>query len=132
MLKVLKKGDVAVITPDGPRGPRMRAQEGVVRLAAMSGVPVYPVSYSTTRGKVLGSWDRFFLAAPFSRGIVIWGDGIEVPRQDENNAFVIARDAIESSLTEITQRADAICNRDTVEPEARDKPVKPHRKMVEN
>ena len=132
MLKVLKKGDVAVITPDGPRGPRMRAQEGVVRLAALSGVPVYPVSYSTTRGKVLGSWDRFFLAAPFSRGVVIWGDGIEVPRQDENNAFMIARDAIESSLTEITQRADATCNRDTVEPEVRDKPVKPHRKVAES
>ncbi len=132
MLKVLKKGDVAVITPDGPRGPRMRAQEGVIRLAAMAGVPVYPVSYSTTRGKILGSWDRFFLAAPFSRGIVIWGDGIEVSRQDENGAFMKARDAIESSLTQITQTADAICNRDTVEPEVRDKPVKPHRKVAES
>ena len=132
MLKVLKKGDVAVITPDGPRGPRMRAQEGVVRLAAMAGVPVYPVSYSTTRGKILGSWDRFFLAAPFSRGVVIWGDGVEVSRQDENGAFMKARDAIESSLTQITQTADAICNRETVEPEARDKPVKPHRKVAES
>tara|TARA_R110002049_G_scaffold12301_3_gene55205 strand:- start:1393 stop:1725 length:333 start_codon:yes stop_codon:yes gene_type:complete len=110
----------------------MRAQEGVIRLAAMAGVPVYPVSYSTTRGKILGSWDRFFLAAPFSRGIVIWGDGIEVSRQDENGAFMKARDAIESSLTQITQTADAICNRDTVEPEVRDKPVKPHRKVAES
>ncbi|MEX1036643.1 MAG: DUF374 domain-containing protein, partial [Sneathiella sp.] len=131
MLKVLKKGEVAVITPDGPRGPRMRAQDGVVRLAAMSGVPVYPVSFSTTRGKILGSWDRFLLAAPFSRGVIVWGDGIGVPRHDEDGAFTKARDAIESSLTQITQWADAACNRDTVEPETRDKPVKPHQRAAE-
>jgi len=131
MLKVLKKGEVAVITPDGPRGPRMRAQEGVVRLAAMSGLPVYPVSFSTTRGKVLGSWDRFFLAAPFSRGVVIWGDGIEVPKRDEDGAFQQARDAIENSLNDITHAADTACGRETVVPEPRDKPVKPHKKVAE-
>lgn len=131
MLKALKKGEVAVITPDGPRGPRMRAQDGVVRLAAMSGMTVYPVSFSVTRGKILGSWDRFLLAAPFSRGVVIWGDGIEVPRRDEGGAFEAARAAIEASLTRITRDADALCHRETVEPEARDKPVKPHKKAAE-
>ena len=132
MLKVLQKGEVAVITPDGPRGPRMRAQDGVVRLAALSGVPVYPVSFSMTRGKVLGSWDRFFLAATFSKGIVIWGDAVTVPRRDENGAYEIARLAIENSLIEITREADAACNREIVEPEARDKPVKPHKQAEEN
>ncbi|WP_214646493.1 lysophospholipid acyltransferase family protein [Sneathiella litorea] len=132
MLKVLKKGEVAVITPDGPRGPRMRAQEGVVRLAALSGLPVYPVSFSTTRGKILGSWDRFFLAAPFSRGVVIWGDAIEVPRHDKDGAFQKARNAIEDSLNEITHAADKACGREMVEPEPRDKLVKPHKKAAEN
>ncbi len=131
MLKALKKGEVAVITPDGPRGPRMRAQEGVVRLAAMSGLPVYPVSFSTTRGKTLGSWDRFFLAAPFSRGVVIWGDGIMVPRRDEDGAYQQARDAIESSLNAITQTADEMCEQEAVVPEPRDKQVKPHKKAAE-
>lgn len=131
MLKALKKGEVAVITPDGPRGPRMRVQEGVVRLAALSGMPVYPVSFSTTRGKILKSWDRFLLAAPFSRGVIIWGDAIEVPRHDHEDAYRAARDAIEVSLTHITQRADALCGRETVQPEARDKPVKPHKQGAE-
>ncbi|MCF8466770.1 MAG: lysophospholipid acyltransferase family protein [Sneathiella sp.] len=130
MLKVLRKGEVAVITPDGPRGPRMRAQDGVVRLAAMSGMPVFPVSFSTTRGKILGSWDRFFVAAPFSRGVVTWGDAIHVPKRDEGGAFEIARNEIEDSLIAITQAADAACGRETVEPEARDKLVKPHKKAA--
>ncbi len=39
-----------------------------------------------------------------------------------------ARDAIETSLIDITQQADALCGRETVAPEERDKPVKPHKK----
>ena len=130
MMKAIKRGEIAVITPDGPRGPRMRVQDGVVRLAALSGVPVFAVSYSTTRGKLLGSWDRFFVAAPFSRGVVAWGDAIEVPRRDDNGAFDNARLAIEDSLTSITQSADALCNRETVQPESRDKPIKPHKRSA--
>jgi hypothetical protein len=130
MLKALKRGEVAVITPDGPRGPRMRAQDGVVRLAALSGMPVFPVSFSTARGKILGSWDRFLVAAPFSRGVITWGDAIHVPRQDDGGAFETARMDIEGSLIAITQAADAACGRETVEPEARDKRVKPHKKAV--
>ncbi|USG60211.1 lysophospholipid acyltransferase family protein [Sneathiella marina] len=131
MMKVLRAGEVAVITPDGPRGPRMRAQEGVVRLAAMSGMPVFPVSFSTTRGKLLGSWDRFFVAGPFSRGVVTWGDGIFVPKRDEGGAFEKSLMEIENSLIAITQNADELCGRETVQPESRDKPVKPHKKQVE-
>lgn len=131
MMKVLKAGEIAVITPDGPRGPRMRTQEGVVRLAAMSGVPVFPISFSTTRGKILGSWDRFLVAAPFSRGIVKWGDGISVPRRDEDGAFQKSLLEIENSLIAITQQADEFCGRETVQPESRDKPVKPRKKQAE-
>jgi lysophospholipid acyltransferase (LPLAT)-like uncharacterized protein len=130
MLKALKRNEIAVITPDGPRGPRMRVQDGVVRLASLSGMPVFAVSYSTTRGKILGSWDRFFVASPFSRGVVTWGDAVNVPRRDEDGAFEKARLEIEESLNSITRRADELCNRETVQPESRDKPVKPHKRPV--
>lgn len=130
MMKAIKRNEVAVITPDGPRGPRMRAQDGVVRLAAMSGVPIFAVSYSTTRGKILGSWDRFLVAAPFSRGVVTWGDAIKVSRRDADGAFDKARQTVEDSLISITQAADELCHRETVQPESRDKAVKPHKKQA--
>ncbi len=124
MLRSIRREEVAVITPDGPRGPRMRAQDGVARIAAMSGVPVFPVSYSTTRGKVLKSWDRFFLAKPFSKGVVIWGDPIVVPRQDKIGAYEKGLKEIEDSLTSITQTADNLCNQPQIEPEEIASPVK--------
>ncbi|MEH6404504.1 MAG: lysophospholipid acyltransferase family protein [Sneathiella sp.] len=117
MLKAIKRDEVAVITPDGPRGPRMRVQDGVVRIAAMSGVPIFPVSYSTTRGRLLKSWDRFFVPKPFSRGVVIWGDPIVVPRRDDNGQYTAAKTMIEDSLTKITQDADTLCGQVIVLPE---------------
>jgi lysophospholipid acyltransferase (LPLAT)-like uncharacterized protein len=131
MLKAIRRGEVAVITPDGPRGPRMRVQDGAVRLAAMSGVPVFAVSYSVKRGKILGSWDRFFVPAPFNRGVVTWGDPVLVPKKDEDGAFEKARDEIEASLNSITYEADRLCGRETVEPESRDKAIKPHKKSAD-
>ncbi len=128
MLRAIKRNEVAVITPDGPRGPRMRVQDGVMRIAAMSGVPVFPVTYSTTRGKFLNSWDRFFVAKPFSRGVVVWGDPVMVPRHDENGSYDLARKMIEDSLTKITQKADNLCNQPRVEPEDASTPPKSRKK----
>ncbi len=128
MLRALKRQELAVITPDGPRGPRMRAQDGVVRIAAMSGVPVFPVSYSTSRGRLLESWDRFFVAKPFSKGVIIWGDPIHVPRLDKNGAYETARQKIEDSLILITHTADEICQQTKVEPEDISAPPKSRKK----
>jgi lysophospholipid acyltransferase (LPLAT)-like uncharacterized protein len=119
MLKILKRNELAVITPDGPRGPRMQANEGVVRIAAMAGVPIIASSFSTTRGKLLGTWDHFYLASPFSRGVIVWGDPIEVPRKDENGSYARALIEIEDSLTYVTQEADRLCGRVPVEPAPR-------------
>ncbi len=117
MLKVLKRKEMAIITPDGPRGPRMRSQDGVVGIAAMSGVPVIPVSFSTTRIKFLNSWDRFALAKPFAKGVVVWGDPIEVTRRDENGSHQRAKQQIEESLTAVTQESDRLCGHIPVEPD---------------
>lgn len=131
MLKAIRRSEVAVITPDGPRGPRMRVQDGAVRLAAMSAVPVFAVSYSVRRGKILGSWDRFFVPAPFNSGVITWGEAIFVPKRDEDGAYETARLQIEDSLNGITWEADRLCGRETVQPESRDKSVKPHKRRAD-
>jgi len=106
MLKALKAGQCVGITPDGPRGPRMRAAEGVVQIARMSGVPVIPVAYSTSRRRLLSSWDRFLVAWPFSRGVIVWGDPIEVPSGASPQVMAEKRQQVEDSLNAITADAD--------------------------
>lgn len=64
-IKVLKSGGRIAITPDGPKGPRLKIQEGVITLANAANVPIIPVACSSTRHKLLGSWDKFILVFPF-------------------------------------------------------------------
>ena len=106
MLKSLKAGQCVGITPDGPRGPRMQATDGVAQLARLSGAPVIPCSFSARRRRVVGSWDRFVVALPFSQGIFLWGEPIRVAADAGPEQIDQARRAIEDSLNALTDEAD--------------------------
>jgi len=66
-VKLLKTGDNLSITPDGPRGPAMVAQGGIVSIARLAGLPIVPASYSSTHHRRMKTWDRFIVALPFGR-----------------------------------------------------------------
>tara|TARA_R110001592_G_scaffold58895_3_gene178693 strand:- start:1784 stop:2488 length:705 start_codon:yes stop_codon:yes gene_type:complete len=116
MVKALKAGDCVGITPDGPRGPRMRASDGAVALARLSGVPIIPATFGAARGRVLQSWDRFLVAWPFGRGVIVWGDPIDVARDADAAALGAARLRVENALNAITAEADRLTGRVPVEP----------------
>jgi len=116
MVKHLKAGECVGITPDGPRGPRMRASDGIVAVARLSGVPVIPATYSINRGRNLRSWDRFLVAWPFGRGVIVWGEPIHVAKDADAAALESARLEVETALNAITIEADALTHRPAVEP----------------
>lgn len=116
MVRLIKAGEYVGITPDGPRGPRMRASEGAAALARLTGVPVIPAAFATSRARVLGSWDRFLLPFPFSRGVFVWGAPVAVDRKADAAALAAARLAIEDGLIAVTQEADRCVGRTPVEP----------------
>ncbi|MDA0341243.1 MAG: lysophospholipid acyltransferase family protein [Proteobacteria bacterium] len=106
MIKALRGGLSVGITPDGPRGPRMRLSAGVVAMARLSGAPVMPVAWNVKHRKTLRTWDRMLLARPFSRGVVFWGEPIYVPKSLTPEEFEDYRLLIETRLTEVTDQAD--------------------------
>jgi lysophospholipid acyltransferase (LPLAT)-like uncharacterized protein len=106
LLAVLKQGDLIGITPDGPRGPRRQAAFGVAQLAALSGVPVVPLAARTSRRIQLSTWDRMPVPLPFSRGVVVCGAPIAVPRQGWKDAVPTISDA----LNQAADRAEALCS----------------------
>lgn len=116
MLKALKANEYVGITPDGPRGPRMRASEGIVTVARMSGVPIIPCSYGARARKVLGSWDRFVIPLPFTRGVIVWGEPIYIAREADAEALETARLTVEAGLNAVTRAADEAMGVDPVEP----------------
>lgn len=112
MLGILKRGEVAFITPDGPRGPRMRASPGVVTLAQLSGAPVLPMSFSTRRRRLMNSWDRFLFAWPFNRGVTVFGEPIPVPRDLKGEALEAKRREIEDAIMAVGAEADRLTGHD--------------------
>jgi lysophospholipid acyltransferase (LPLAT)-like uncharacterized protein len=116
MVRALKRGEYMGITPDGPRGPRMRATPGAATAARLSGAVLLPVSYSATRRRVLGSWDRFVVPLPFSRGIIRVGAPIEVPRDTDDAGLEAVRQKLEVDLINLTMALDSELGVAPVEP----------------
>jgi lysophospholipid acyltransferase (LPLAT)-like uncharacterized protein len=106
ILETLENGEYVALAPDGPRGPRMRAQIGAVFLASRAGCPIIPVTFSASRMRVLDSWDRFALPFPFARGEFVWGEPLHVPRDANAGALEAARLELERRLNELTAEAD--------------------------
>ena len=116
MLRTLASGATAGITPDGPRGPCMRAGVGAINVAKMSGVPLVPATFATRRRVVLDSWDRFVVPLPFSEGVFVWGDPIEIARDADHVAVERARRKLEDRLNALCYEADRLVGAQPIEP----------------
>jgi hypothetical protein len=118
MHRRLQEGAAVGITPDGPKGPRMRAKPGVIAAARAEGVSIVPVSAATTRRRVLGTWDRFCLILPFGRGLLLWGSPLAVPSEADAEAREALRLQLEGELNRLTRAADRRMGHAPVEPDA--------------
>jgi lysophospholipid acyltransferase (LPLAT)-like uncharacterized protein len=124
MARHLDGGGVMGMTPDGPRGPRMRAKRGPVQLAKIAGASLVPITWSTSNRLVFDSWDKFILPLPFGRGALIWGDPIPVPEDADAASMDVIRLKLETEMNRICAEADRIAGVPVIEPApARDEPA---------
>ena len=116
ILAALQAGESIGITPDGPRGPRMRVSSGIISIARLSGAPILPATFAVTRRKVLGSWDRFVVVWPLTRGVFVWGEPVTVAKDANEAAQETARQELERRLNRVTAEADRMCGHEEIEP----------------
>lgn len=64
-IKAIKSGYDVGITPDGPRGPRHKASNGLVTIAKKTGAKIMLINIIPTKYWQLNSWDRFIIPKPF-------------------------------------------------------------------
>lgn len=105
-LETLQRGKHVVITPDGPRGPRMRVNGNIIAIAQKTGAPIIPVAFASSRCKIFHSWDRFMLPLPFGKVVVKLGEAITVPATADIKMQESARQQLEKSLNLLTFGAD--------------------------
>lgn len=98
-----EQGFDLAITPDGPRGPCYRVQEGVISAARLTGLPIVPVSYELNWKIRLKSWDRFQVPLPFARCRIVSGPIVRVPREATDAERESLRIKLEQTMQAITR-----------------------------
>lgn len=84
------------ITPDGPRGPKGRVQNGVLAIAEASGRPILPVTTHFSRKWELPSWDRFQIPQPGALCRLVVGPLVPAPKKADD--FATIRRKLEETL----------------------------------
>ena len=93
---------IADISKSTPR----KAGLGIVTLAKISGRPILPVAWTTSRRKVIEkSWDKTTISLPFGRAGLAVGDWITVDRDADEAALAEAARRLTAELDDATLRA---------------------------
>ena len=107
MKKELQGGGEVIIVPDGPRGPDRKLKLGGIKLAAETGAALVPFSFSTSKKKILHSWDRFLIFTPFSRVVAVYGRPIEIPQGLNAEGMESERRRVERLMIDFDISVDA-------------------------
>ncbi len=110
MLSQLKKGINVGITPDGPRGPRLKITNGVIKLAQLSGCDIIPLTYAINNRKIARSWDKFIIPMPFSRGVLMWGKPVSVAKKLSPEELANTKQQLQKEMLALTDKADQLLN----------------------
>ena len=98
----LSEGRNVVIIADISHGQRRQAGEGIVALARISGRPIIPVAYATSKRFVFEkSWDKATLNLPFGKRGFAVGEPI----------FVAEKDTIADKQLEVTNGLNIVTRR---------------------
>jgi len=80
MLDHLNRGDVLVITPDGPRGPQHSMNQGLAWMARATGRAVVPCGFVCNRAWRANSWDQLSIPKVGARVALVYGEPVWVSR----------------------------------------------------
>ena len=79
--KMRSQFNAAIVTPDGPRGPKYVFQSGAVILSQITQCPIIPVFSDANRKWVFNSWDNFKIPKFFAKVCLYIGKPYQVPRE---------------------------------------------------
>jgi lysophospholipid acyltransferase (LPLAT)-like uncharacterized protein len=106
MRRLMRAGQPAGFTIDGPKGPRYVAKMGAVLLAKKTGFPILPFTVNARKYWEVKSWDRFQVPVPFTRAKLIIAPPIWVDQHSDEFTLQAKRDELQQALDVITSVSD--------------------------
>jgi lysophospholipid acyltransferase (LPLAT)-like uncharacterized protein len=83
---------------------------GVVALARLSGRPIMPMAFASSRRKVVPSWDRTTISLPFGRMACVFGEPVWVSARAAAEELEEKRLAVQAALNAVEARAYALAD----------------------
>ena len=105
-IRVLKKGAMMAMTPDGPRGPSGVVQGGVMLMAQKSGAALVPVGIAARPCWRAPAWDRYMFPWLFAKAVFLFGDPIFVPEESSEEEVEQYRLKLEKEIHAMEVQAE--------------------------
>ena len=86
LVRQVKAGRDAYITPDGPEGPSYVIKPGLAYIAKKADATILPVGAYARHGYRVPRWDRYVIPYPFSKISVHIGEPIQVGKEADLTA----------------------------------------------
>lgn len=107
MHDVIGRGNHAIFTIDGPRGPRHVAKPGPILLAKNTQRPVYCLHVALSSKWRLKSWDKMMIPKPFTRAYARVSRPIQVPSDADAATLERLHADMQCGLIRVMEYAEA-------------------------
>lgn len=114
MIKLVRGGYCALLSPDGPDGPAYTVKPGIAVISHQTKAVIIPASAAVKRGiKLRKRWDEHLVPMPFSEAVILFGDPIDTdPPDGVRPSAEELQKRIEAALTEGAIRARQLYRED--------------------
>ncbi len=117
LMRAVRNGDDLFISPDGPRGPRMRMKKSPIYYAQKTGRPIVCACFSLNRALIINNaWDKTMIALPFGKGVFSLSEPLYVPTELSEEEFASYVQKLEDIANKQLAECDKIVGRAPVFP----------------
>lgn len=121
IMRLLHEKNSIFISPDGPRGPRMRMKKSPIYFASKTGLPIICAAYSTSNAFIMNkAWDKTMVVIPFDRGVFALSDPIYIPKDLDDKQIEEYRLMLENTANKLYSDCDKEVKRKPIEPASLD------------
>lgn len=117
LMRALVDGYDLFISPDGPRGPRMRMKKSPIYYAQKTGKPIVCACFSMDKALIINkSWDKNMVPMPFSKGVFSLSEPLYVPADLTDEQIEEYRLKLENIANQQSEECDKLVGRTPVMP----------------
>ena len=117
LMRALMEGYDLFISPDGPRGPRMRMKKSPIYYAQKTGKPIICACFSMDKALIMDrSWDKNMVPVPFSKGVFCLSEPLYVPSDLTDEQIEEYRLKLEEIANKQSEECDRLVGRTPIMP----------------